>query len=397
MPPRDLEEEFKTLLAQYKLNCRDKDTKDKFAKLLIDILQIESNSQRWTELAGTFPPRIQLWAMRKHTNSFCKRLKLKKPQVARWVAKVQLDLQHMRLKKLGVIEDEELRKETEAPYEQCKKRCAELMLDAIRESEPTTLTGLRAVMDATFNHNIQFLLLNQMRKELCRIMGPVLSKFETYTLFKKGVQAEILYEKYTQRQSEETSLEYHNFVHTSLAEPLLRELVENGVGLSVLDKYPLVAQYHVIGNLQSPLRAALGDKVTCADLREMAGNLKLEIDPGTDVTRLVTLFKQILFRIKVFDKHNISDTTTTAELTILDRMRADIKIIPIRITMAIIMEATEPEGLDTRLVDAFHLIPLKYMMHSLVLYESSIIEATPDELVGMVTKAIVFMIKTYLN
>jgi hypothetical protein len=396
MPPRDLEEEFKTLLAQYKLNFRDKDTKDKFAKLLIDTLLIESNSQRWTELAGTFPPRIQLWAMRKHTQSFCKRLKLTKVQVARWVAKVQLDLQHMRLKKLGVIEDEELRKEKEAPYEQCKKRCAGLMLDAIRESAPTTLTGLRAVMDATFNHNIQFLLLNQMRKELCSIMGPVLSRYETYTLFKKGVQAEILYEKYMERQSEETSLEYHNFVHTSLAEPLLRDLGE-GLSESVLDKYPLVAQYHVIGNLQSRLRAALGDKVTCADLRGMAGNLKLELDPGTDVTRLVTLFKQILFRVKVFDKHNISDTTTTAELTILDRMRADIKIIPIRITMAIIMEATEPEGLDTRLVDAFHLIPLKYMMHSLVLYESSIIEATPDELVGMVTKAIVFMIKTYLN
>jgi hypothetical protein len=247
-------------------------------------------------------------------------------------------------------------------------------------------------MDATFNHNIQFMLLNQMRKELCRIMGPVLSKFETYTLFKKGVQAEILYEKYMQRQSEETSLEYHNFVHTSLAEPLLRELVENGEGLSesVLDKYPLVAQHHVICNLQSPLRAALGDKVTCADLRGMAGKIKLELDPGTDVARLVTLFKQILFRLRVFKK----DSDPTGEI---DRMRANIKIIPIRITMAIIMEATEPEGLDTRLVDAFHLIPLKYMMHSLVLYEPSIIEATPDELVGMVTKAIVFMIKTYLN
>ena len=78
-------------------------------------------------------------------------------------------------------------------------------------------------------------------------------------------------------------------------------------------------------------------------------------------------------------------------------MRANIKIIPVKITMTIINGATEAKGLDTRLVDAFHLIPLKYMLQSLVLYDSRIIEATPDELVDPVKKAIVYMVKTYLK
>ena len=395
MPParRDPEEEFKTLLAKYK-QCGPgeelKDLKDKFAKLLIDILQAEPNPQRWTELAETFPPRIQLWAMRKHKKSFCRRLKVSNAQLMRWVAKVALDIQVKELKKLGTIEDEELREKKEAPYKRCKQQCAALLMDAIKESEPKTLTELREVMDATFSHQIQFLLLNQMRIELCKVMGPVLSKRETYVLFKKGVQAEILYDQYIRNQSIETSLEYHKFVHKELGEPLMQELVASGEGLCerVLDRYPRIAQYHVIGNLQSPLRAALG--VACDDLRGMAGNLKLELDPDTDVTRLVTLFKQILFRLRVFKK----DSEPTGEI---DRMRANIKIIPVKITMTIINGATEAKGLDTRLVDAFHLIPLKYMLQSLVLYDSRIIEATPDELVDPVKKAIVYMVKTYLK
>jgi hypothetical protein len=148
-------------------------------------------------------------------------------------------------------------------------------------------------------------------------------------------------------------------------------------------------------------------KFPLSDLRARASDLKLELDPETDVTRLVQLFKG-LWRMAIRRQCNKKKRQERRErqgviaakkpiapktLWLKTASRDWRRELPLRIIDAVIEGGLE--NLDTRLVNTLHQLPLKVVVSTLKMFKGDIIATLEEESMPAALKAFNFIQKAY--
>ena len=451
MPPRDLEAEFsdisqrvKSAVARRKALARKQGELDdtekqeqlaipeqmealtnEYANLLIDTLQQETDTTKWTDLAKKFPSHVCVYTMtdKNLRKKFLKRLKLKADVVDRWTAAIELDGANRR------ATTDEANDELEA----CKSRCEKLMVKLLEAEQPQTVPELREIMEGAYDYRMQEMFLPGLVENLKRLNLPCLQEKKDFTAFAVGVHAGQLHDRYVTRPSLKTSKEYHTYM-ASQSKKLAIMLFKNEGYLAVPDSHhPLMLQYLVCQRqhlLHATLNAEIGleefarvwetpldqvvnftpvvtqGRVPASKLREWAYELKQELDPETDVTRLVQLFKglwRMAMRRQCIKKRRqaarnpevvpVKRPINPKTLWLKARSREWRHELPLRIMDAVINGG--PENLDTRLVNALHQLPRKVIISTLRMHKVKIIQDSDDNCMLAVAKAIKFLETTY--
>jgi len=244
-----------------------------------------------------------------------------------------------------------------------------------------------------------------------------------------GVRAGLLHDRHVTCPSEKTSQEYHAYMAAQSKRLAITLFKNQGVLALPECHHPLVLQY-LLSQRQRLLHATLNAELTLeeftqawdqvavppaattqgrvqvSDLRKWARELKLELDPETDVARLVQLFKglwRMAMRRQCIKKRRqaarnpevvpVMRPINPKTLWLRSESRDWRRLLPIRIIDAVIQGG--PENLDTRLVNAMHQLPRKVIVNTLRLYKTDIIQFTEDGSMLAVAKAIKFLETTY--
>ena len=272
--PRDLEKEFEALDSKVKeLDPLQNITPvlEKFATLLIDTLQAESDRSKWTEMSKKFPLRVRLFAMsptnQKIRESFMRRLGIPGRAVSRWYACLYLEHEDRELAKLTPVGTASWRVQ-KGKVDKALKNCETLMLAELRENPPRSVNELRQALDATHDYALQLRMLDKPLERVHKDLIRSLFNEKTFFRFKRGVRLGVLQDKVTVREGKgldtsEIRGEYEQLLRI-LADGLRLRLLrwdEELLPDSILEEYPASVRRRVIGEQQGLLREQIEERI----------------------------------------------------------------------------------------------------------------------------------------
>lgn len=407
---------------------------DEYAKLFIDTLKDEKVRTKWTDIARRFPISICIYAMTNgvHKKKFQKRLGIKALSVHCWVNKLKMEALTKRMR--GGLTDQS-RKIAEEEFNACKERCVELMKQLVKENKPQTIPELRDVLDSAYDYETQSLFIQSLRTILQEMKLPLLSKKDDFLAFRTGFLASLLHDRFVTGPSLKTSKAYHDHMKQASAKLAVAIFQKGSLDDKFLENHHPLVQNYLAGQRQpllyeklnaeislkqfaeawetevsgSPkLDAVVQRKVPLSDLRAWASDLKLELDPETDVTRLVQLFKglrRVAIRRQCIQKKRqdwrrrngvIATKKRIAPKTLWLKVTSRIWLreLPLRIIHAVTLGGAV--NLDTRLVDTLHQLPIRVVRNTLQMFKEDIIATTEEESLSAVIGAIKFFEKAYV-
>ena len=264
---------------------------------------------------------------------------------------------------------------------------------------------------------------------------PLLSKKDDFLAFRTGFLAGLLHDRFVTGPSLETSKAYHDHMKQASAKLAVAIFQKGSLDDKFLENHHPLVQNYLAGQRQpllyeklnaeislkqfaeawetevpgSPkLDAVVQRKVPLSDLRAWASDLKLELDPETDVTRLVQLFKglrRVAIRRQCIQKKRqdwrrrngvIATKKRIAPKTLWLKVTSRIWLreLPLRIIHAVTLGGAV--NLDTRLVDTLHQLPIRVVRNTLQMFKEDIIATTEEESLSAVIGAIKFFEKAYV-
>jgi hypothetical protein len=266
------------------------------------------------------------------------------------------------------------------------------MVKLLEAERPQTIPELRDLLEGAYDYRMQEMFLPGLAKHLKRLgLTPTKADFNAYAV---GVRAGLLHDRHVTCPSEKTSQEYHAYMAIQCKR--LAITLFNNQGFLALPEchHPLVQQY-LLSQRQRLLHATLNAELTLEEftqawdqvavpattqrrvpvtsLRKWAHELRLELDPETDVTRLVQLFKGLwrtAMRRQCIKKRRQAARNPDAvpvmrpispkTLWLKSQSRDWRRVLPIRIIAAVIQGG--PENLDARLDNAMHQHPRRVIV-----------------------------------
>ena len=415
--PRDMDEEFNVLLPLYE-ETNAQEVVKKFATLFIDTLKAEPNRQLWTELGEKFPVAVRLWAMKEMKISFMRRLNVPVAATNRWSAKLDLQRQEDARKLLlecTTTEEESLLAQ-ERIVNECLTKCTTLMFSMLRETKPpiTSISDLRQVLDTTHSPALQLRVLERERQGFTKLFPLMFNRRETFTYFKEGVKLGKLYDDDVVLTTPETKSALEAQLQTMASQLQQRLLAFDSLNLpdQILDQYPSMVKYRVLGQEQCALMAQMRERILCnqrvnlpciQEIRSIVAGLKEELGGSGNLEhyseamtqcRLLSGLRRITWtankKMKIIIASAASATKTTSSTTTTTMIQEAISALPTKIVLTVIENTPPPleeeststapaeTSLDETLISLFDTQPPHMFIPVMVGNIRSILDASPE-------------------
>ena len=421
---RDLDEEFNVLLPLYQGNDDDEVIiMERFATLFIDTLKAEPRRHLWTELVEKFPVEVRLWAMKEMRLSFMRRLGISASATNRWSAKLDLQRHDARLLEIIINTKEEeteggpaAKEAQERIVNECLTKCTALMFAMLKNSNgnsnketaspPTSVSDLRHVLDTTHSPALQLRVLERERQGFMKLFPSMFNSRETFTYFKEGVKLGKLYDEDVSNTTLETKSALESQLQTMASQLQQRLLAFDSLNLpdQILDQYPSMVKYRVLGQEQCALMTQMRERITCnqrlnlpciREIRGIVAGLKDELGSGgtggleyseamTQCRLLSGLRRLTWVNTKKKASRTVATTTTTTSSMII--INDAISALPTKIVLTAIENTcsssasltSEERSLDEKLISLFDTQPPHVFIPVMVGNIRSILDASPE-------------------